>query len=280
MNYFKNVKMQDISDNKKFWKTIQPYFSDKGYNQTKVTIVEKGSIITDENKIATLMNNYFINITKNLDLKPSTVSNTSDIDEITKHFDDNISLCKIKEVNSEILGEHDFRFIMVSMDAVKKVVLKLKVYFKYLANTINHSLKESTFPGELKQSQVISAYKKIDPLQKENYRPVSLLPLISEVFDIVIYKKINNFMENKISKWVTAFRISHCTQHSLIVVLEKWKKVFDKEENMSAIFIDFWKVFDTTNHGLLLAKLIEYGFSKQALSFMFSYLKNKTKSSN
>ena len=51
MNYFKNVKMQDISDNKKLWKTTQPCFSDKGYNQTKVTIVEKDSIITDEKKI-------------------------------------------------------------------------------------------------------------------------------------------------------------------------------------------------------------------------------------
>ena len=49
-NYFKNVKIQDVTDNKKFWKTIQPYFSDKGYNQTKITIVEKDSIITGEKK--------------------------------------------------------------------------------------------------------------------------------------------------------------------------------------------------------------------------------------
>ena len=124
-NYFKNVKIQDITDNKKFWKTIRPYFSDKGYNQTKITIVEKDSIITDEKKIATLMNNYFINITKNLDLKPSTVPNTSDLDEITKHFDDHISICKIKEAYSEILRENNFSFKMVSMDKVKKVVLKL-----------------------------------------------------------------------------------------------------------------------------------------------------------
>ena len=49
------------------------------------------------------MNTYFINITKNLDLKPSAISNTSDIDEITKHFGDQISVCKIKEAYSEIL---------------------------------------------------------------------------------------------------------------------------------------------------------------------------------
>ena len=119
------MKIQDITANKKFWKTIRPYFSDKGYNQTKITIVEKDSIITDEKKIATLMNNYFINITKNLDLKPSTVPNTSDLDEITKHFDDHISICKIKEAYSEILRENNFSFKMVSMDKVKKVVLKL-----------------------------------------------------------------------------------------------------------------------------------------------------------
>ena len=49
------------------------------------------------------MNNHFISTTKNLDLKPSTVPNTSDIDEITKYFDDHISVCKIKEAYSEIL---------------------------------------------------------------------------------------------------------------------------------------------------------------------------------
>ena len=97
------MKIQDIRDNKKFWKTIRPYFRDKGYNQTKITIVKKCSIITDEKKIATLMNNYFINITKKLHLKPSTVPNTSDIDEITKHFDDHISVCKIKEACGKIL---------------------------------------------------------------------------------------------------------------------------------------------------------------------------------
>ena len=42
------------------------------------------------------MNNYFINVTKNLDSKPSTVSNTSDIDEITKHFDDHSSVRQSK----------------------------------------------------------------------------------------------------------------------------------------------------------------------------------------
>ena len=113
------MKTQDIKDNKKFWKTIRPYFSDKEYNQTKIRVVKKDCIITDEKKIASLMNNYFTNITKTLDLKPSTASNTSDIDEITKHFDDHISVCKIKEAYSKILREDNFSFSMASMDEIK-----------------------------------------------------------------------------------------------------------------------------------------------------------------
>ena len=130
---------------------------------------------------------------------------------------------------------------MVSMDEVKKVVLKLnskksstygaiptsilkqaiEVHLKYLTNTINHSLKEFTFPIELKQSKVIPVYKKLDPLQRDNSRPVALLPHISKVFERIIYKQINSFMENKISNCVTGFRKSHGTQHSLVAMLEK-----------------------------------------------------------
>ena len=71
-------------------------------------------------------------------------------------------------------------------------------------------------------------------------------------------------MENKISKCVTVFRKSHGTQHSLIVMLENWRKALNKEENMSAIFMNLSKAFDTLNHGFLLAQLKAYGFSKQA----------------
>ena len=85
------MNMQDITD-KKFWKTIRPYFGDKGYIQSKIIVV-KDSIKTDK-KMTTLMNNSFINITKNVDLKPWTVSNASEIDEITKHFDGHISYAK------------------------------------------------------------------------------------------------------------------------------------------------------------------------------------------
>ena len=62
-------------------------------------------------------------------------------------------------------------------------------------------------------------------------------------------------MEDKRSKYLTGFRKSHGTQHLLVTMLEKWKKAVDNGEYVSALFLDLSKVFDTINHGLLLAKL-------------------------
>ena len=81
------------------------------------------------------MNNYFINITKNVDLKPSTVSNTNGINKITKHFDGHISVCKIKDAYNEI-----FSFKMVFMDEVKKVVFKLNSKKSSMYGTILASI--------------------------------------------------------------------------------------------------------------------------------------------
>ena len=86
-----------------------------------------------------------------------------------------------------------------------------------MTKTISHSLTESTILDELKQSEVIPVYKKLFLLQKMNYRPVSLLPHMST-------KQINKFMESKISEYITSFSKTHGTQHSLIVILESWRK--------------------------------------------------------
>ena len=95
------------------------------------------------------------------------------------------------------------------------------VYLVHLTNSVNHSLEPSVFPQKLKQAEVIPLYKNLDPLSKENYRPVSLLPHLSKVFERIIYKQINSYMEGKFAKCLTGFRKSHGTQHSLLTMLEK-----------------------------------------------------------
>ena len=117
-------------------------------------------------------------------------------------------------------------------DSILATILKqsLDIYLSYLTKSINYTINEDKFSAELKQSEVIPLLKKEDPLKKENYRAVSLLPHLSKVFKIIIYKQINLYMENKLPKFITGFRQLHRTQFSMTTVLEKWKKSLDKKE--------------------------------------------------
>ena len=114
-------------------------------------------------------------------------------------------------------------------------------------------------------------HKKLGPLQKENYRPLSLLPHVSKIFERIIYKQKTNYMSDKLAHSITGLRKSHGTRNSLVVLLEKRKRALDKGKYASALFMDLSKAFDTINHYLLIAKLKVYEFSKEALKLMKSY---------
>ena len=88
-SFYKNLDEKQVSDNKVFWKKVKPSFSDKGVNSSKITLVEKNSIIVDEKKIANIMNNYIIDITKTLSLKTLNKSQTD-----TEKFENHISIKK------------------------------------------------------------------------------------------------------------------------------------------------------------------------------------------
>ena len=113
-NFYKNLDEKQVSDNKEFWKNVKPFPSDKCVNSSKITLVEKNSIVGDENKIAHIMNNYFIDITKTLNLK-TLIKNQFGIDKFQNH----ISIKKIQKTFPKIvLGI--FHFKQLSNDIIRK----------------------------------------------------------------------------------------------------------------------------------------------------------------
>ena len=83
-----------------------------------------------------------------------------------------------------------------------------------------------------------------------------------------------SYVKNLLSDYITGFQKSHGSWHCLAKVLENWKSALDKSESVCALFMDLSKAFNTINHKLLLAKLKAYGFSKDAMTLMRSYLEN------
>ena len=126
------------------------------------------------------------------------------------------------------------------------------IHLTFITKIINFSFEIGCFPDELKLAEVCRIFKKNGGLDKENYRPVSILSHLSKVFERIMYMQINTFMRDKLSKLLTGFRKNHSTQHCLI---EMWENTLDKGGYVSAIFMDLSKAFDTLNHNLLIAKV-------------------------
>ena len=93
------------SSGKLFWKNVKPFFNDKGRNSSKITLVEENNIISDEEEIANIMNNYFVNVTKTLNLKKLLGVGCSGVND----FENHISIRMIYEKYPEIFPE-SFKF--------------------------------------------------------------------------------------------------------------------------------------------------------------------------
>ena len=142
------------------------------------------------------------------------------------------------------------------------------MYTKELTTIISNCLKDGLFPNELKLADVSPVFKKNDDLNKENYRPVSILSHMSKVFKRIFYKQIDRFMTLNFSPFLCGFRKNHNSQYSLLKMIEVWKQNLNKGNEIAVILIDLSKAFDTINHSLLLAKLEAYGFSITSLKLM------------
>ena len=104
---------------------------------------------------------------------------------------------------------------------------------------------------------------------------MSVLPPVSKLFEKILQKQIISHIEKYLSPSLCGYRKAYSTQQALLSMIEKWKEYLDKKGFGGAILMDLSKAFDTLNHDLLLAKLHAYGFDKNALLIIKSYLKKR-----
>ena len=126
-----------------------------------------------------------------------------------------------------------------------------------------------------KFADITSVYKKGSRFEKNNYRPVNILPVLSKVFEKCLYKQISSYFDDIFSKYQCGFRKGFGAQHCLIAIIEKWRDSMDKSKFFGAILTDLSKAFDCLPHDLLAAKLSAYGFDNNSTKFLFDYLTNR-----
>ena len=81
-NKFQNLNIRDLSDNRKSWETIKPYFINEGLNSNILLLKEKGNRVSNEKQLATITNSFFINTTQGLELKEDNENNINNLEHV------------------------------------------------------------------------------------------------------------------------------------------------------------------------------------------------------
>ena len=110
----------------------------------------------------------------------------------------------------------------------------------------------------MKIANITPVHKNDEATDKENYRPVSLLPLLSKVFERLLYDQLSDYLEKYLNTLLCGFRKAHSTQHTLFKLLQAWQEELDKSGFVGTILMDLSKAYDCLPHDLLVAKFEAY----------------------
>ena len=287
--HFKNITDSVIIENKKFWQTMKPFITNKsGISNNSIMIIENDSLVTDDKKLATVFNDYYINIIeKSSGIKPNFINYGDNINKkeivenIVKDFENHPSIIKIKETNT---NTDLFNFKEIDENDIKKLFLDIntktstgedkiptKLARNHLKNAINSSIRSSIFPNKAKRAAVTPLDKGgKDKTSISNYRPVSVLNVFSKFYERIMKEQITSFIDSKLSSFLSAYRKMYNTQHVLLRLIEEWKNKLDRNYVVGAILMDLSKAFDCIPHDLIIAKLAAYGFDPKSLEYILS----------
>ena len=152
-----------------------------------------------------------------------------------------------------------------------------KVLATPIAQICNLSIKRSTPPDECEIAKLKPLYEKGKKTDLKNYRPISLLPVISKIPEKVIYDQTMDFITKKniLYKLQSGFRKFHSTDTYLLYLQDKVSKGFDSGLLTGVILIDLQEAFDTIDHKILLEKMKCMGFSNGVAKWFECYLSKR-----
>lgn len=291
ITYSKNLKKLIISrqktENTKYiynakskckgtWDVIKKHTTIECNKRAINKISTNNTEITDPQIISNSFNNHFIdsvrlncnsNAEETHDINIDSVEQTMFLTPV-----DSMELIRVvtRLNNSKSVGFDDIRTDIIK-NTTDNIILPL-------LHAINLSLEQGTFPDVLKQSIVKPLYKKDDKCNLDNYRPITLIPIFSKIYEKVMYNRLYNFLEkNKIiTDTQHGFRKHRSTSMATFKLISRIMSCVDLKIPISVIFMDMSKAFDFVSHKRLISKLYRYGVRGPAAKWISSYLSNRT----
>ena len=147
----------------------------------------------------------------------------------------------------------------------------------FISRLFNQSVQQGAFPQYLKIARIVPIHKDGDTSNIKNYRPISILPFISKIFEKLMLVRLDKYFEvnNVLNDKQFGFRHDRGTSDALTDFLTCIYDAFNSDKYTLCAFIDFKKTFDTVPHDILISKLNHYGVRGCTLKWFESYLSDR-----
>ena len=147
-----------------------------------------------------------------------------------------------------------------------------------ITDLVNLSISFTLFPDDCKIAKLKPLYKKEAKTKPKNYRPISLLPLLSKIIERILHNQTQEFLDknNILYKYQSGFQKHHSTDTCLSYLTDKVKIGFEEGLLTGMVLIDLQKAFDTIDHSILLEKMSCLGFAGKTIAWFTSYLTNRS----
>ena len=280
-NYVRSVFRETMNQPKDFWKQIKKCYPTKDTGSTQKSFKINGKLTSDTTSIANAFCTFFSKVGSSLMTSPI-------INYTWKTFNQSVYLRHVNRTNSV------FRFSPVYTQDTLKILLATKAskatgpdqipakIIKDIAHEIaapltflvNRSLQTGIFPTTEKIAKINPVYKSGEHSDIDNYRPISILNILSKVVERIAYNQLTDYLEtnNLLNGNQFGFRRKRSTRDAVTKLTDHIRTNMDDSKVTGALFMDLRKAFDTVNHSCLLSKLPYYGICGKEISWFSSYL--------
>ena len=276
-NYYINSFNSCQNNIKKTWGLIKQLLSKKSKDNKIRNIVVNNANISNNLQIAEHFNNYFADIAQTLNNQVPT-TNEDPYHTVTNNNVSSIFFYPVTAMEVEnIISNLKNTASNLNEIPVKFLKNLSTILSEPISNLVNASFSSGVFPECLKCAKIVPIYKKGDPKDISNYRPISLLPTLSKIFERCISRRLLDFFSkfDIISHRQFGFQKGRSTTDAFLALVEYIYDCLNGKEHCIGIFVDFKKAFDTVNHDILLGKLERYGVRGLPLRLIASYLRDR-----
>ena len=275
LKYYSKYFEQYSSDGRKQWNMINQLLNRKRKHVSIDKLIIGHETITNQTKITESINNYFCNIA----LKLKTRASAEPYLDPHKRCMTNLELSPTTphEIKT-IINSFENKSTADTSIAALKHVNSMTTIPDVLSGLINDSLQQGVFPSNLKCAKVIPLHKSGSRTDMTNYRPISLLPVFSKIYERVMYNRLSEHFKqtDTINNLQFGFRPGHSCEHAILTAQNNILYALDRSQIALLLLIDFSKAFDMVDHLALLQKLEHYGVRNAALNWLQTYLHDRT----